>query len=69
LRLKTQPLTKTYEVCLPIATAVNIPLGMVVIQISFDDATSIVDALQKGLNIRDDLQKKITGKDLLFAAY
>lgn len=68
LRLKTQMTAETYEVCLPIATSAKMPLGMVVIQIAFADATSIVDALQKGLNIRDDLQKKIKDKAILFTA-
>ena len=69
MRLKTQIPAETYEVCLPIATSAKMPLGMVVIQISFADAKSIVDALQKGLNIRDDLQKKIKDKAILFTTY
>ncbi len=40
---------------------------MVVIQISFDNARSIVDALQKGLLIRDDLQNHIADKATLFS--
>lgn len=67
LRLKTQTPAKTYEVCLPISTASKEPLGMVVIQISFDNARSIVDALQKGLLIRDDLQNHIADKATLFS--
>ncbi len=66
LRLKTKIKDSFYEVCL--STATHEPLGMVVIQIDFKHARSIVDALQKGLKIRDDLEKEISSKVVLFEA-
>lgn len=68
LRLKTKTKDSFYEVCLPIATATHQPLGMVVIQIDFKHAKSIVEALQKGLKIRDDFEKEISSKEALFKA-
>ena len=59
---------KFYDLRLPISDASDNFIGIVVMEVPFNAATDLNDALAKAATVRDELQKKIPGHDQLFQA-
>lgn len=59
---------KFYDIRLPISDASGHPVGITVMEIPFNAAADLNDALAKATAVRDELQKKIPGRDQLFEA-
>ena len=59
---------KFYDLRLPISDAAGNFIGIAVMEIPFSAAADLNDALEKATAVRDELQKKIPGRDQLFQA-
>jgi DNA-binding beta-propeller fold protein YncE len=59
---------KFYDLRLPISDAAQNFIGITVMEIPFNAASGLDDALAKATVVRDELQKKIAGHDQLFQA-